>query len=164
MFTSLVHFCIPNYKALRYATSRQIEECHQRCRQALVNHTFDSVVDEPITEPHHKKKKVFLESLMDQLVKKKITQIKKTRLIDTSNLISRVTRLSIQFFFGPTMRSSFLVYLNWPGDIWPFDAVRQQLSVSLVLLVLLSVDDVLLSTHQHSMTCFYYDLLKKIRS
>lgn len=50
-------FLHPNYEALRYATSRQIEECHQRCRQALVNHTFDSVVDEPITEPHHKKRK-----------------------------------------------------------------------------------------------------------
>ena len=70
-------FLHPNYKALRSASSAQIDNCHQACRSliAVTSEALEIIPDQPDDEPQQKKQKIFLESLMDHNVptKRKIT-------------------------------------------------------------------------------------------
>ncbi|CAF1524806.1 unnamed protein product [Adineta ricciae] len=71
-------FLHPNYKTLRFATSTQIDCCHQRCRNAAIPEGIDNAQDEeaPVCEPKQKRQKVFMKSLMDHNVEAKRKKVK----------------------------------------------------------------------------------------
>ena len=73
-------FLHPNYKQLRHATQMQISECHRSCRMEIATSpTLNNVSSDDcndITEPLTKKRKVFLESLMDDVIPAVVIQTK----------------------------------------------------------------------------------------
>ncbi|CAF4481727.1 unnamed protein product, partial [Rotaria sp. Silwood2] len=68
----------PNYKQLRNATQMQIIECHRSCRMAIPPSSTSATVSSndcsDINEPLTKKRKLFLESLMDDVTPVVVTQ------------------------------------------------------------------------------------------
>ncbi len=86
-------FLHPNYKTLRSATSTQIDYCHQTCRAAVANEATDDVTEEeePYDEPQQKKKKLFLESLMDH---NRPTKTKKSK--QAKDEVDRYIELDLQ--------------------------------------------------------------------
>ncbi|CAF4179202.1 unnamed protein product [Rotaria sp. Silwood2] len=71
-------FLHPNYKQLRNATQMQIIECHRSCRMAIPPSSTSATVSSndcsDINEPLTKKRKLFLESLMDDVTPVVVTQ------------------------------------------------------------------------------------------
>jgi hypothetical protein len=85
-------FLHPNYKTLRFATSSQIDYCHQTCRNATTTDVIDdSQEEESFGEPIQKKQKLFLESLMDHNV---LTKKKKRK--ETKDEVDRYIELDLK--------------------------------------------------------------------